>query len=84
MPGQDNSSEPVADASSPALHPRYRAIHSDYPAVELLWTSLFPSRPDKLKIRKHFTLFPIKFTLKADYDTRNRTFEYGASAKVRC
>lgn len=83
MAGQGSPSEPVEDVSSRTFNPTYRTIRHDYPAVELLWTSLFPAKPDKVKIRKHFTFFPIKFTLKAEYDTRNRTFEYGASARVR-
>lgn len=58
-------------------------LRREHPQVQLTWASKFPSKVDKLKLRKAVTLFPVKVTLKADYDTNTREFEYGCSARVR-
>lgn len=73
-------------AQPPIAEPERREtvylLRRDHPQVELTWASRFPRQLDKIKIRKHFTIFPVKFTLKADYDTATNSFYYGASAKV--
>ena len=59
-------------------------LRREHPQVQLTWASKFPSKVDKLKLRKEISVFPIKLTLKADYDTNSREFDYGCSARVRC
>ena len=57
-------------------------LRREHPQVQLTWASRFPSKVDKLKLRKRVHLFPVQVTLKADYDTNTREFEYGCSARV--
>lgn len=57
-------------------------IRSEHPQIHLSWASHFPQKVDKLKLRKDIKFFPVKITLKADYSTATREFEYGCSAKV--
>ena len=45
----------------------------------MTWGSEFP---DKLKLRKQITLWPLRFKLRADYNRTVRNFEYGCSCKV--
>jgi hypothetical protein len=59
-------------------------LRSEHPQVQLTYASRFPQKVDKLKLRKVVKVFPIKITLKADYDTNTREFDYGCSAKVGC
>lgn len=56
-------------------------LRRDPPQVHLTWASKFPRKVDKLKIRKRVEIFPVAITLKADYDTNTKEFEYGCSAK---
>ena len=63
--------------------PTVYLLRREQPQVQLTWASKFPSKPDKLKLRKEISVFPIKLTLKADYDTSSKEFDYGCSAKVR-
>jgi hypothetical protein len=58
-------------------------LRREHPQIQLTWASKFPRKVDKLKLRKAVTVFPIKVTLKADYDTNTKEFEYGCNAKVR-
>lgn len=58
-------------------------LRREHPQVQLTWASKFPNKVDKLKLRKAVTVFPIQVTLKADYDTNTKEFEYGCNAKVR-
>jgi hypothetical protein len=57
-------------------------LRREHPQIQLTWASKFPHKVDKLKLRKAVTVFPIKVTLKADYDTNTKEFEYGCNAKV--
>jgi hypothetical protein len=57
-------------------------LRREHPQIQLTWASKFPKKVDKLKLRKVVTVFPIKVTLKADYDTNTKEFEYGCHAKV--
>ena len=51
----------------------------DHPELIVTWGSEFP---DKLKLRKQVTLWPLRFKLRADYNRTVRNFEYGCSCKV--
>ena len=51
----------------------------DHPELVITWASEFP---DKLKIRKEVTLWPLRFKLRADYTRALRAFEFGCSCKV--
>jgi len=51
----------------------------DHPELVITWGSEFP---DKLKIRKEVTLWPLRFKLRADYTRTLRAFEYGCSCKA--
>ena len=51
----------------------------DHPELVVSWGSEFP---DKLKLRKQVTLWPLRFKLRADYNRAARNFEYGCSCKV--
>ena len=62
--------------------PAYYILRSEQPQVYLSWGSKMPACPDRLKLRKEVKLWPLKFTLKADYETRSRDFTYGISCKV--
>ncbi len=73
---------PIVPIAEPERRETVYLLRREHPQVELTWASRFPKQLDKIKIRKHFTLFPVKFTLKADYDTATNGFQYGASAKV--
>lgn len=64
--------------------PTTRLLRSEHPQIILSSASRFPSKVDKLKLRKIVQIFPVRVTLKADYDTNTREFEYGCSARVRC
>ena len=57
-------------------------LRHEHPQIKLTWASKFPHKVDKLKLRKQIKFFPVKFTLKADYDTNTREFEYGCRAQV--
>ena len=59
-------------------------LRRESPQVLLSSNSQFPKTLDKLKIRKRVHFFPLQVTLKADYETKDRTFAYGCSVKVRC
>lgn len=41
-----------------------------------------PRALDRLKLRKVINIWPVRFTLKADYETTSREFTYGLSCKV--
>lgn len=58
-------------------------LRQESPQIVLSSNSQFPKTLDKLKIRKRVQFFPIRVTLKADYETKNRAFSYGCSVKVR-
>ena len=86
--------EPLASASAdrgatsqagdgPAGSDTVYLLRSDHPQVQVSWGSRLPAKPDKLKLRKYVDMWPIRFTLKADYDTASREFEYGLSCKAR-
>lgn len=51
----------------------------EHPELIITWASDFP---DKLKIRKEVTIWPLRFKLRADYTRALRSFEYGCSCKV--
>ena len=51
----------------------------NHPELIVTWGSEFP---DKLKLRKQVTLWPLRFKLRADYNRTVRNFEYGCSCKV--
>ena len=51
----------------------------DHPELVITWASEFP---DKLKIRKEVTLWPLRFKLRGDYTRALRAFEFGCSCKV--
>lgn len=77
----------IASAGIPAVPglPQPETIYllrREHPQIQLTWASKFPKKVDKLKLRKAVTVFPIKVTLKADYDTNTKEFEYGCHAKV--
>jgi len=61
---------------------RSMVLRRDSPQILLSSSSRFPNTLDKLKIRKRVNLFPLRVTLKADYETSNRAFTYGCSVKV--
>jgi hypothetical protein len=63
-------------------HETVYLLRREHPQVALTWSSKFPQKVDKLKLRKRIHLFPVSITLKADYDTNTREFEYGCSVKV--
>lgn len=65
----------------PARPDTIYVIRKEHPQVQLTWASRFPSKVDNLKIRKEVHVFPIKVTLKADYNTETRDFSYGCTAK---
>jgi hypothetical protein len=56
-------------------------LRREAPTILLSSNSAFPRTLDKLKIRRRLHLFPIRMTLKADYETKDRTFTYGCSVK---
>ena len=62
---------------------RSMVLRRESPQILLSSSSRFPSTLDKLKIRKRVHLFPLRVTLKADYETSSRSFTYGCSVKVR-
>lgn len=63
-----------------ALAQLYMILQSlDHPELVITWASEFP---DKLKIRKEVTLWPLRFKLRADYTRALRAFEFGCSCKV--
>lgn len=57
-------------------------LRSEQPQVYLSWGSQMPRAPDRLKLRKVVDFWPVRLTLKADYETRTREFSYGLSCKV--
>ena len=79
---------PPPTITAPALPPTAQEtvylLRREHPQIQLTWASKFPTKVDKLKLRKQVNIFPIKFTLKADYDTNTREFDYGCSARVSC
>lgn len=58
-------------------------LRTEHPQVHLTWGSAAPAKPDKLKLRKSVTVWPVKFTLKADYSTVTKEIDYGCTARVR-
>lgn len=68
--------------TSPACQTSMMLRHES-PQIILSSNSQFPKTLDKLKIRKRVQFFPIRVTLKADYETKSRSFSYGCSVKVR-
>jgi hypothetical protein len=76
---------PFANANGPGIvsDDTVYVLRRDHPQIQMTWASKFPSKVDKLKLRKAVTFFPVKVTLKADYDTNTREFDYGCSARVR-
>jgi len=86
-----NAAPPVAEdvlptgnalPNLPRVEETVYLLRREHPQVQLTWASRFPKKVDKLKLRKHVNLFPVKLTFKADYDTNTREFDYGCSAKV--
>ena len=75
---------PRTAAEIPGRPPATQLLHCEHPQVLLTWGSQLPVtfKPDKLKLRKHVDLWPIRVTLKADYETRTRDFTYGVSCKA--
>lgn len=77
------------DQESGTSHPLQReenrtlVLRDRSPQILLSSDSQFPKTLDKLKIRKRVEFFPLRVTLKADYETKSRTFTYGCSVKVR-
>ena len=51
------------------------------PMVVLSSNSTFPRSFDKLKIRRRINVFPLRLTLKADWEVATRNFVYGCSLK---
>ncbi len=51
------------------------------PTILLSTNSTFPKSLDKLKIRRRISLFPLRLTLKADWEVATRNFVYGCSVK---
>jgi hypothetical protein len=77
-----------SDQESGTSHPIQReqntlVLRDRSPQILLSSDSQFPKTLDKLKIRKRVEFFPLRVTLKADYETKTRTFTYGCSVKVR-
>jgi hypothetical protein len=80
-----NGSGPAVGPDPVGPHPgaAVYVLRSEQPQVYLSWGSQLPRALDRLKLRKVVTLWPLKFTLKADYTTHSREFSYGVSCKVR-
>ena len=70
---------PFRLASAERSHRSCNAQSLEHPELIVTWGSEFP---DKLKLRKQITLWPLRFKLRADYNRTVRNFEYGCSCKV--
>jgi hypothetical protein len=81
-PSGSITSAGVAAASNLPQPDTVYLLRREHPQIQLTWASKFPKKVDKLKLRKAVTVFPIKITLKADYDTNTKEFEYGCNARV--
>ena len=79
--GTDPFATPPATPALPQPDTIY-VLRQEHPQIQVTWGSKFPAKVDKLKLRKQVKVFPVKFTLKADYDTNTREFEYGCRAQV--
>ena len=62
-------------------HPPVYILRTEHPQVHLSWgSSMSKLKPDKLKLRRRVDAWPLRFVLKADYDTHTKEFSYGCSA----
>ena len=52
----------------------------EQPQLVFTWGSEFP---DKVKLRKLVTVWPLRFKLRLDYTSATRAVEFGCSCKVR-
>ena len=58
-------------------------LRREQPQIMMSWASMFPKKFDKLKLRKRLKVWPVRITLKAEFDTTTNGFDYGWSIKVR-